>query len=98
MKLRHVPPLALAVWYLLSPPVMRLPRWAYEANTRARLKYWKVRGAYASLSDCDVAGRALIALDPAHLPDDFVDLPPAVISEVTKNLFCIADDDPRLKQ
>jgi len=39
----------------------------------------------------------LAADNPAKMPDDFSDLSPEVMSEVTESLICIATDDPRLK-
>jgi hypothetical protein len=98
MKLRHAAP-ALAVWYLMSPPVMRIPRYGAKVNPAAHLNYWKVRGSYASLADCDAAGRALFAsiqANPENPPDGLWDLDSSVMSEVAKDLVCVSSDDPRL--
>lgn len=100
MSLRDGAALALAGWYLLSPPVLRLPKFCLRVNPAAHLKYWKVRGNYASIADCDVAARAIIALaktSPDSLPAPFDDLAPEVMHDVMQNLVCIADDDPRLR-
>src|ERR1700728_2500132 len=100
MKLCHAATLALTGWFLISPPVMRVPRRGDIVNPAANLRYWKIRGSYESSSDCDDAKGAmpmLAADDPAKMPVDFRDVAPAVMSEVTGSLVCIDADDPRLK-
>jgi len=69
-------------------------------NHAAHLSYWKIRGSYESLGDCDHARGAMLiftAANPPTLPEVFIDLSPSVMSEVTKSLVCISSDDPRLK-
>jgi len=69
-------------------------------NPAAHLGYWKIRGSYGSSGDCEDAKGAMLKLaadNPAKMPDDFSDLSPEVMSEVTESLICISTDDPRLK-
>jgi hypothetical protein len=99
MKLRHAGAFALMGWYLMSPPVMRIPRRGFVVNPAAGLGYWKIRGSYESSSDCDDAKGAILMLaadNPAKMPEDFSDLSPAVMSEVTGSLLCVSTGDPRL--
>jgi hypothetical protein len=99
MKLRHTAAFALAGWYLMSPPVMRIPRRGSIVNHDAQLRYWKIRGSYESSDDCDDAKGAMLMLaagDPAKMPGNFADLSPEVLSEVTGSLVCVAADSPRL--
>jgi hypothetical protein len=100
MKPRHAAAVALVGWYLISPPIIRIPRSGCRVNPAAKLRYWKVRGNYPSIGDCDAAGRAILKLANAnsdHLPDDLIDLSPYALRELTQSLLCISSDDPRLK-
>jgi hypothetical protein len=86
----------LVAWYLMTPPVIRVPRHGSIINPAAHLKYWKIRGSYASLADCDFAGRAVIKIakdNPDNMPEGWegVDL------GLAQNMLCVSDDDPRLK-
>jgi hypothetical protein len=99
MKLCHAAALALAVWYLMSPPVMRIPRLGSRVNHVAHLKYWKVRGTYPSAIACGEARGAMamsVGANPEKLPDEFIDLSPEVMSEVTESLICVSSDDADL--
>jgi hypothetical protein len=99
MKLRHATTLALVGWYLMSPPVMRIPRRGSIVNHTAHLRYWKIRGSYESFGECEGAKGAMLksaAENPAKMPEDFIDISPTVLGEVTESLVCIASDDPRL--
>jgi|HubBroStandDraft_6_1064221.scaffolds.fasta_scaffold960485_2 hypothetical protein len=99
MKLRRCA-LALMTWYLMTPPVMRIPRYGSKPNPAAHFRYWTIRGTYPSLADCDRGAAALLKLinsHPENLPDAFSDLDPDVIGEVTRNLACVSSDDPQLK-
>jgi hypothetical protein len=100
MKLHHAGAVALTTWYLMTPPVMRIPRYGSKPNPTAHFRYWTIRGTYPSLSDCDRAAAALLGRvnsNPNNLPEAFSDLDPSVMSEVTRNLACISSDDPQLK-
>lgn len=97
--LRYHAVLALAVWYLMTPPVIRVPRSASRVNPAAHLKYWRIRGSYASLSACDDAGRALLKIakaNPDNMPESVADLSSDVMGQVMQNMVCISSDDPRL--
>jgi hypothetical protein len=99
MKLPHTAALVLAGWYLMSPPVMRIPRRGSIVNHSAHLRYWRIRGSYTSSGDCDDAKGAMLMLasgNPAKLPEDYSDLSADVMSEVTESMVCVAADDPRL--
>ena len=99
-KLRHAAALALTGWYLMSPPVIRVPRRGPVVNPVAHFKYWKIRGSYESSDDCEDAKRAmpmLVSENPEKMPKGFDDLSPAAVPEVIKSLVCIPADDPRLK-
>jgi hypothetical protein len=99
MKLQHAGALVLMGWYLISPPVNLVPRRGYIVNHAAHLGYWKIRGSYESSADCDDAKGAMLMLaadNPAKMPEDFSDLSPEVMGEVTGSLVCVAADDPRL--
>ena len=99
MKVNYAATFALTAWYLLSPPVMRVPRRGNIVNPTASLSYWKVRGSYESAADCENAKGATITLaadNPTKIPADFKDLEPDVMSEVTERSVCVAADDPRL--
>ena len=99
MSFRHAAALALVGWYLMSPPVMRIPRMGLRVNPTASMGYWKIRGTYQSLFDCEDAKRAMLTLaegDPANMPDAFADLSPLIMRAVTQSSVCISSDDPRL--
>jgi hypothetical protein len=99
VKHRHAVTLALAGWYLMSPPVMRIPRTGSRVNHAAQLRYWKIRGTYPSHSDCEDAIRAALELakaKPANMPETYVDLSPSLLTEVANSLVCVSDDDSRL--
>jgi len=99
MKPRHTVALALAGWYLMSPPVMRIPRAESKVNHIAHLRYWKIRGTYPSRSDCEDARHAALELakaNPANMPDTYVDLSPSLLSEVANSEVCVSGDDSRL--
>jgi hypothetical protein len=100
MKLHRAGALALASWYLMSPPIMRIPRSGSKLNPAAHLRYWKIRGTYPSLSDCDDAGRAMLGAatgNSANLSDDILDLSPSEMRELIKDLVCVSSDDPGLE-
>jgi hypothetical protein len=89
VKRRHTVTLALAGWYLMSPPVMRIPRTGSGVNHAAQLRYWKIRGTYPSHSDCEDARRAALELAKANLanmPETYVDLSPSLLTEVANSL------------
>ena len=83
----------------MTPPVIRIPRLGSRVNPAAHLKYWRIRGRYGSLSDCDDAGRALLKMakaNPDNMPESVADLPSDVMDQVMRNLVCISSDAPRL--
>ena len=88
MKPRHAAALALVGWYLLAPPVTKVPaskllKW----SDAAPLSSWLELNAYDTAKDCkaDLLSRIENAKKTRD-GDDYV------------NAFrCIASDDPRLK-
>ena len=80
----------------MTPPIIRVPRARTIINPAAHLKYWKIRRSYASLADCDSAGRAIIKLakeNPDRMPEPFDD----VDLGLATNMICVSSDDPRLQ-
>jgi hypothetical protein len=99
MKQRHVVAVALAAWYLMSPPVMRIPRYGAKANPTALLHYWKIIATYESRSACETARAAVLAAtetNPEQAPDALSDLSPLDMISASRAMVCVASDDPRL--
>jgi hypothetical protein len=99
-SLRHLAALVVG-WYLISPPIIRVPRRGSIVNYGAHLPYWKIRGRYASFEDCEQVETASLMLpgnDPDQIPEDFIDVDPEIMDELVESMICVATDDPGLQR
>jgi hypothetical protein len=53
MRLRYTAALALAVWYLMRPPLPHLNPHAFHADTAARLARWIIVGTFPTQKECE---------------------------------------------
>jgi len=85
MKLQHAAALALAGWYLMTPPIQAKGR--YE--TSAPLSKWRIEAGFGSSEDCKktLVGLASRAREEGKTQD----------IEAVKDAQCVATDDSRLK-
>ena len=85
MKLQHAAALALAGWYLMTPPTQAKGRY----DTSAPLSKWRIEAGFGTSEECK---KMLVLLSSSALkegkPDDI---------EAVKDAQCVSTDDARLK-
>lgn len=95
--LAHLAALALVGWYLMAPPLVRIPTTTGPSSptpaSAAPLSRWKQIGQFDRAKDCEQAlakEQAIYQGEPGFMKD-----PDALASTYAR---CIASDDPRLKE
>jgi len=103
MKFRHATALAIAIWYLIIPPIGA----DNKVDAHAPLSQWRRGVGFESQKDCDDSLKD--AIQTPMTQDEYqaaakqtrkAKMKPLSMSEMTKRTSesqCVASDDPRLR-
>jgi len=107
MNLRHAAALALAGWYLMTPPIEScLGAFSGGSCKKTPLSKWQIGATRDSLADCEESkavwiekGRMYLGRSDARSRTRGLRMAPDEASYLADTeATCVASDDPRLKE
>lgn len=88
----HLAGIALAVWYLLTPPINEVKKDTFVTDVKAPFGKWTVYRSFPTEEACKIAEKALKSIDQQNGPEG---------SQIAAGLIarnsgiCLSSDDPR---